>query len=132
MDESLSQRLASILGYLEEAVRAAGEFTMEQAPEVVQQFLLWKMTQGAVMMSGGVIAMITVLFLVRFFKKKAEADKCSYGGSDWWVGFWMCGLFGGGGSILLTVAGLMLFLKIWIAPKVYLIEYIADLATGTK
>ncbi|EAA9751336.1 hypothetical protein KX27_23770, partial [Salmonella enterica subsp. enterica] len=126
---------------------AAVSFSQTQLPDVVHQLLLWNMVDSLI---KTLIAILTIPLVFRFMKKqcqRVEIGKICDEGYSWERGnpkyrqtmVWdskgeinflilplsgvliMWGLF-----IIATVTN-MVWLKIWLAPKLYLIEYAASL-----
>lgn len=118
-----------------DAVRKSVDFVSEQAPDVVREFCVWRFWES-VIMAGFYIGLAVVLFfLFRYLSKKAaEAVK-------------KCDSYDAGGFEFLTVLLLALSIivpclflgvgglsnvknavQVKVAPKVYIIEYVVDLA----
>lgn len=127
---SLDKSLSTLIDGATEKGAKLVDFLYEQAPEVIAQLLLWHGVESFVIFIlyfaifvGGVYGNVKgILFL-----KKTIGD-------DWKENpaFWMPTAFGTiiGQIIMLAVISdnmNLTWLKIWIAPKVYLLEYIANL-----
>ena len=113
MDEEL---LNTALSDLLENMGSAKSFVIEQAPEVAQQLLTYNMTQaliGAIICFILAMAMIVIGFVI--MKKEEDAFPLL-----------MCGLLSLIPiAIMVTASGTAL--KIWLAPKLYILEYAAQL-----
>ena len=123
----MEERLEAILIWLEESVKATGEFVAEQAPEVVREVITFHRVFGTSMVALGL-----VLFGVAVFRLKRngtrwakDATKFDNEGAD----------FMGVANILLSVvfsiAGTIIFafnvnptMKVWFAPRLFLIEWV--------
>lgn len=130
-DEVLAKALEAAL----EAAKTTGNFVVEQAPDVVQQLLLFNTvayTVKTVLFS----TITTVGFVVaaKLFRKssaqaEAYANSHTYmapdGFSSFMLGGVSCGV--GGAALVATCNQLLSLLKITLAPKVWLIEYAASL-----
>lgn len=150
MNEQLQQALAAILNKTMEGVDAGVNFLSAEVPEVIHQLLMWKMVSAATVV--GLCLLAAVVFTLASFKglrdiaaynKACAAYRLSTGEAEaraledmqtigprnalaiiWFI---LCGV----SWIFLMSAGLVngaVILKIWIAPKIYLIEYAASLA----
>jgi hypothetical protein len=135
MSTDLNQALAEILIGVTETAEQAKDFVIAEMPDVVQQLLLWKMAESIVV---NVVSLLVILLLVMFWRwvwknKNAEWTKApklydSTALSDGWVG-----LIIGGTTVTVFIVLLcahflnLVWLQIWLAPKVYLIEYSAKL-----
>ena len=119
----LTQRLDSILAFLEESLKAGTEFAVEQAPDVVNQLLAWKFTVSLITFStAGLVFVGTCYGLYRLWKwgLGPNGDHDVVGGATCFA------LFPLSVSFMVLIFNLD-WLKIWIAPKVYLLEYAASL-----
>lgn len=105
------------------AAETAGDFVVQEAPIVVEQLLAWNFAFSLIWFIGGAtMFMITVIYTALFWRKKWHQ------GDD--------ELMGGLGIALPVVSTAiatflvccnLTWLKIAIAPKLYLLEYAADL-----
>ncbi|AXD90801.1 hypothetical protein B4W97_000245 [Salmonella enterica subsp. enterica serovar Ohio] len=147
MEEQANNILVELLQKASNGIDAAVSFSQTQLPDVVHQLLLWNMVDSLI---KTLIAILTIPLVFRFMKKqcqRVEIGKICDEGYSWERGnpkyrqtmVWdskgeinflilplsgvliMWGLF-----IIATVTN-MVWLKIWLAPKLYLIEYAASL-----
>ncbi|EIV4661718.1 hypothetical protein L8196_000416 [Salmonella enterica] len=147
MEEQANNILVELLQKASNGIDAAVSFSQAQIPDVVHQLLLWNMVDSLI---KTLIAILTIPLVFWFMKKqcqRVEIGKIGDEGYSWERGnpkyrttmVWdskgeinflilplagvliMCGLF-----IISTVTN-MVWLKIWLAPKLYLIEYAASL-----
>ena len=126
----LNESLVSLL----QTVAEAKDFTVAQAPEVLQQLLLYKtLFHGfSTLLAGLVLVVVVMLFL--WANKKNEEGETNYHVVLWQhdleppfvLGLLISGLLG---TVVFFVNGVTL-LKITLAPKLYLIEYAAGLLKG--
>ena len=128
MNEELQKALAEMIN---KSVAVAGDalaFTQEQLPEVVQQLLLWKM---AISILAALAFLGTAAITVRFIRDCARGDWEDNNPSGTIplivktiTAFVLC-------VVVLPIAAdeapLLDWLQIWLAPKVYLIEYATNL-----
>lgn len=123
MNETVNQILTKII----ESVTSVQNFVLEQAPDVIQQLLAWNFYFGLI---WGILGALTSLTLICVFFKKflPWADSLDRYDKDF-VMFLGSVIFG----IFLTISALVGIcnlteaLKIYIAPKLWLIEYAAQL-----
>jgi len=109
MNKQLEQGLVDVLNTFAQAK----DFTMEQAPDVVQQMLAYKLFTGAAQVVIGTLIIVLSLWATKYFWKDS------------------------GGEVLLpasimTVVGLCIlcssdFWMAYFAPKVYILQYVANL-----
>ncbi len=104
---------------------AAKEFILAELPEVVQQLLMWKAAESIVECLIGITGIVIPLLFVRWqFKNRVKHLKVLSGGGEPIYAL---------NTLLLLPAGIgfsvinLVWLQIWIAPKVYLLEYAASL-----
>lgn len=121
MNENLQQAMAEIIQASLSAVETAKNFLSEQIPDVIQQLLLWHFTASLIYFVCGILMLVTVVVAnYKAFKyMKADDDDNA---------LLIMMLSAGGGAVLavLGFAALNLkWLQIWIAPKIFLIEYAA-------
>jgi hypothetical protein len=120
------EQLQRILKSFADSVEGGTNFVLAQAPEVLQQLILWKRVESVVC---SVILLSVVIWLSRVCKRnKANSGKTesSYA-TDWPMGV---AAATGGLSILTFLvwcASLSPMLQVWLAPKVYILEYLRSL-----
>jgi hypothetical protein len=123
MNEQAQQALANLLSMAVDGIGGAVEFSKAQLPEVVEQLLMWRMTESAIWFSVGIMVMtITVWANLKAHGaiKKGDMDDMAY------AIVVPVSLFTFTGGFAATAASLD-WLKIMIAPKLYLLEYAASL-----
>jgi len=125
MTEELQGALTEILN----GILTAKDFMLAELPEVIQQLLLWKFWYYCLHNIVGIVLLIAgVVLAIRYFKKifKYINDGTSYNMRE--IAFLPYTIVT---VIWFLFAGHcinLVWLKIWIAPKIYLIEYAASLA----
>jgi hypothetical protein len=97
------------------------DFASEQIPEVIHQLLLWKFTTSLMAFCLGLSLFISTIIGVRLVSKQKHWHSSD---RDFCIGLTI--LLGGVFSTIIMCANLT-WLKIWIAPKLFLIEYAAEL-----
>lgn len=116
MEKELQSALIEILN----AAVSAKDFLVAEIPEVAHQLLVWK-TVESVLWCGLAMVVFALSFPVYKVAKKVERELCD-GPSV--IATWMC-------VFLVVFIGCVLFdfdwLKIQLAPKLYLAEYAMEL-----
>jgi len=115
--------LATILQKALDVATSTGDFIAGQIPDVAKQLLLFEASWALVWM---VLAIVIAVFAIWPYKcaKKMVADD-----SDWGPMYlipsvlWLV-------SVVVFMANIYDFLKITLAPKLYLLEYVAHLVNG--
>lgn len=138
--EVLTEMLQRVLNGVDSAV----EFSQAQIPDVVEQLLMWRMLQSLFpMLFFSFLTIILTYTTYRFMKtegwveveqkRRKEADKqYRENQADYILGVEISAYT----SLTLSVVSALIFvcnlnltwLQIWIAPKLYLLEYAAELA----
>lgn len=162
MNEELQNALAQLILSFVESMGGAKDFALEQAPEVIQQLLLWKATISAICFTLGVLLLIMGAAVLRkrliwsqpkppeptdpFIAKLHELEKADSFDARYHSKKLREALREPGAphisppdhlfliaapacmSGIAFIAMSLAWLQIWLAPKVYLIEYAANLA----
>lgn len=133
MNDQLQQALSITITKAVSSLETATNFLAAEIPDVIHQLLMWKLIYSASMMALGIIGLIGLvalnLYASKFCIKKHEElseNKNYYDGFQVWFPF-------GLGSVLAWLFAGSFFafrlnlewLQIWVAPKVWLIEYAA-------
>lgn len=124
MNEELQKALAEIITGALQTAEQAEAFVLAEMPDVVQQLLAWKMVQSLVYCVFGLLCFITIALYWRWAAKILERANEEYFDDHVAIGGLM------GTVVLVLIGGFavnLTWLQIWLAPKVYLIEYAASL-----
>jgi len=109
---------------------AVRDFTVQQAPDVVQQMLQWKFTESTIYCVFPSALLLGLLVLLRKLWKilPADAEYGTWGKLDAvfmpYALFGSCAVFGAT-TIALRMLNLT-WLRILIAPKLYIMEYVVE------
>jgi hypothetical protein len=128
MTNELEKILIPLIEKAASGAENAADFAIAQAPEVVEQLLRWKMCHSLLVFVGliGLFALMTY----GVYKYVISADGPSYDGTAEVMIIVLYPMV----SLFLLCAGSVAhaldWLQILIAPKLYLIEYVARLAKG--
>ncbi|AUV61798.1 hypothetical protein FDJ28_gp52 [Pseudomonas phage Bjorn] len=120
---TLQQSLADIITSATSGVKAGVAFLQQEIPDVIRQLIMWKMAEAAMWTLGALAVLITSLVIFCKLYKGKVWDWDHPGGFVMMV---VCFVAFGLASFRIMVNGGEL-LKLWIAPKVWLIEYGASL-----
>lgn len=120
MANKAEEVLATVLQKAMEVAEKTGDFVTEQAPDVVQQMLVWKFAQALVVGLVCAIVSFTCAYLVY---RVARAERLE----EWHDPATVASMLFGIPASFVMVSCLLEALQIWLAPKVYLIEYTANL-----
>lgn len=147
MQEEANKILVDLLKKASDGIDSAIAFSQAQIPDVVHQLLVWNMVDSLI---KTLIAISTIPLVFWFMKKqyqKVEIGIFDNEGWSWEKGnpkykptmIWesngeisflilpLAAVFVLWVSFIIAVVTNMTWLKIWLAPKLYLIEYAASL-----
>lgn len=102
----------------------------QQAPEVVEQLLMWHGIESLIKCIAAILVFVLPLIHYKVVKHTHQKLKVKEWSDE--SGFWIPTFFSGAIVFAISIGCFLAFinlkwLKIWIAPKVYLLEYLADL-----
>lgn len=123
MNKELEAQLASTLKDLTNTAGQIKDFTMEQVPDVIHQWLLFALIDNIM----GVIFWSLLIWLSYMTATKWSNQTRDYSG--WSESKLLTTIFGGllsAGSLFFVVMNLSNIIKIIVAPKVYIIQNIAS------
>lgn len=127
--DPLNQAFADIVTKALSGVDAAASFLSAQIPDVIHQLLVWKMAQAG----GGFI--LCLLFIIGYvFLIKMIVKNGYISGPDLDVLAVLALIIGGIFAVVcvvFAVANLFDMLQIWLAPKIYVMEYASSLIKGS-
>ena len=126
MEEKLQTALAELINL----TLQGKDFILEQAPDVITQLLAWKFTMSFVWFGIGVLLLLATIPLSKCIMKAIKTFQTCPSHEEG-----LCTgkiVFCGAGCFLFPMVALVdlinfTWLQIWIAPKVYLLEYAAQL-----
>ena len=129
MNEQLQQAVADLINKSVATAEKAGDFIISELPDVVEQLLLYEFWYSLIMFLFGLAFVFASAYGITSGSKTIisveEGDKPSH-----FVPFAVFKLVISVIMALLGIASVLLehtWFKIWIAPKVWLIEYAANL-----
>ncbi len=124
MQPELQNKLTSILNWVEETAKQAGDFVVEQTPLYIQELLAWNFWYSLIWFILGVVYLGVGLFsIVKLIKNGKEIlDSLEFSPNVLWV---LPSVFGIGCGMC-TIFGNLEWLQITVAPRVWLVEYVAS------
>jgi hypothetical protein len=133
--DTLKQAVAQVLTQATKTVGDAKDFVLAQLPDVVRQLLAWKFACSLIENLVWVgLLIVSSIILRRSFKDNVWKDDGSVRydvhPQHGWPRF-VLGVFSAAATVVSTIGTMIelcnpTWLQIWIAPKVYLIEYAKD------
>ncbi|NDJ59432.1 hypothetical protein GWD52_21095 [Enterobacteriaceae bacterium 4M9] len=123
MSEQTDKVLAELIQKASDGIDAAVSFSQAQLPDVVYQLLLWNATASLMMQVFCVVFFITYAVGLRWAIPEASNSSSRYEMAAFF--FVLIGAVSSP-SLLFVFIFNFDWLKIWLAPKLYLIEYAAQ------
>lgn len=100
------------------------DFAIEQIPDIIHQLLYWKVAEASLyILLGFVLAYFLILVGKYVYKATKEGGDLPL----FYLYFVMSSIVGGISVGCLVFNNLLIIAQIWIAPKIYLIEYASKL-----
>ncbi|AUR83515.1 TMhelix containing protein [Vibrio phage 1.036.O._10N.286.45.C3] len=124
MNEQLQGAVAQILERAISGIDSSVEFMQAELPDVIEQLLMWYAVRSALFFIAGVSLLILIPFLWRKWIVKCENSGNYCDGLDLYVIPALLSIIPFFTSILILDIE---WLQIWIAPKIWLMEYAAKL-----
>ena len=129
MNEQLQLTINDILSKSMEAFNSGADWLQGEIPEVVSQLLLWNMVSNGIWGLFWIAITITCIANVKYVSRIHEKAKAERNFDTEFNAFILLNM-----GAMLSLLGVLLFIhyaeefiKILIAPKLYLLEYAADL-----
>lgn len=126
MNEQLQQAIQQLIDKGLSGVDSSVDFIQQEIPDFVMQLLMWHGVYNFVLMSIGVLLIIVwIVVEIKLYNKLMTMNLDDH---DWIIGYGLLGTLGRLVPLGFISSTLNLeWLKIWVAPKVWLVEYAASL-----
>ncbi len=139
MDEQLKSKLMGYLDGLEKSAGKVQDFAAAEIPETIREWLMWQMVEGGMIAIGGVVLFAFVLCLCRLFMRLhnnvvADRNQASFHrySNEYWnasVAIFFVGIVA---SLVPVGIGMYRVAKTAVAPRVVILEKVAELTKGQK
>jgi hypothetical protein len=127
MKEELTLKVVEILTSMQNAVGKAGDFAMEQLPDIAQSYLMYGRVQSVVMLLLSLLCLAGFLFMTRWLVKNPwEGEFGEKRGHTNSLSIVLCVVFAIV-FIFVVLSNISSTLLVWLAPKVWLLKEIATL-----
>lgn len=123
LEDKASELLVKMIDVTVQSVSDVVEFGKQQIPEVIHQLIMWNIAKVSIWLIVGIVILVFLCKIGNTLKPGLNASEKGLGTFVQGI-FWAIGL-AVGGSVLVT--NLLQLAYIVIAPKVWLIEYAAEL-----
>ena len=128
MNKDLQESLAVVIQKATTGVEAGVDFLSAQLPDVIHQLLMWKAVESFLLMILSLCLFIVIGIVWRYVYKfeQKNKDRISVSGTGIFFGGILTCFIGAAAIVSFSLT----WLQIWVAPKIYLIEYAAKLMSG--
>lgn len=116
------EHVGDVAAMTKEGIMKAVEVMQEQAPELVREVLAWHFCKSLLLFVAGIVAIGLLVVAVKSTKKNWATIYRADGEIFCFMG---CGILLGIGIGMVTTN--ITWLQIWIAPRLFLLEYVSDL-----
>jgi len=132
MNETLQKALGELLSKANDGIDAAGNFLSAELPDVIRQLLMWHGVYTFILFIVGVILLMeSIYFTIKILKGTKTEGHFAFPTSSY-DSTTLFGFLSFMALIVVDVIALaainLQWIQIWIAPKVWLLEYAAKLA----
>ncbi len=122
MNEQLQSKLVEILSGIQSATKEAGDFAMEQLPDIAQQYVMYGRVNSLVWLFAWAVVFIAAVYMnfrfVRYMKNEDEWEMSP---------LLMATVSGAGGAGMVFMTCAQTAALVWFAPKVWLLKELASL-----
>ena len=130
MNDELQKAVSELLSKTIGGIDKAGSFLSGEIPSYIQELLMWKAAYSAIFcLIGVILVVLAAIWGERLLKKQAAWVMAGKSYESRELSFAVT-FFAGVIYFIVALEVLNLtWLKIWLAPRVYLVEYMASLAS---
>lgn len=121
MNEELEQQLISALDVINTWVQEGATFAVEQAPLVVTELLHWTLISNAL-----TVVVCSVFVWMLLFARSHMAYRFKWNSSEDVFGSWSIVFLSSFVPVLIALDSIYTAIKVWVAPRLFLLEWIAD------
>lgn len=123
LEEKATDLLVKMIDVTIQSVSDVVAFGKQQIPDIINQLLMWKIAESGVWLLFGIVFLCVGMFFSNHYYNRLEELEEGLGMAARIVGSIISILTGS----IMIVSNLLDVLYIWLAPKVWLIEYGAEL-----
>lgn len=127
MNEELQTQLAGVISALANTVQKTADFTVEQLPDIVTQYVAYGRVQATTVTVSFVILLVAFLVLLFRYGVFAQQDPDRHYWSDVRIASFWVGSTGSVIAFLCLAITTSDFIMVWLAPKVWLLKSLANL-----
>lgn len=123
LEEKATDLLVKMIDVTVQSVSDVVEFGKQQIPDIINQLLMWKIAESGVWLAFGFVFLVAGMFFSNHYYSRLEENERGLGMCIRIIGSIISLLVGS----IIIISNLLDVLYIWLAPKVWLIEYGAQL-----
>lgn len=116
-----------IVKWFADTLEQGKDFTLEQAPDVVQELILWKEVESLIVLGIITLVALGMCILCRFCHRRSTVvptgAKCGDPEMNWRDGTIFFGILALVFWLFAVPVTVISYLQVWIAPKLYALEY---------
>jgi len=117
-----SSEAERFLKLINDSLEGGKGFVLEQAPDVVQQLILWKRVESIVIVALLAVTALVALCLARSWSAKVDWDSAA---TEGYVYASVSGCFVFASCLIAALIVAVYSLEVWLAPKVYVLHYLS-------
>ena len=124
MDEQLQTKLIEIISEIQSGVKAAGNFALEQLPDIAQQYVAYGRFSLTLYVVLAIVLILSALFgAIKACKWSTDKEPEDAVYAITIVGSGLAGILG----VVVFLVNISEFILVWAVPKVWLIKELAHL-----
>lgn len=136
MNEELQQAITTLINKAVSGADATAEFLSGEIPDYIYQLLMWYGVSSFIKAAFGVVLLVCTVYFTKKIGKKMYKDyqdkkEWTWTGCDATLAYgmaWLALAMAASISFIISLRYINIeWLKIWIAPKVWLVDYAAQL-----
>jgi hypothetical protein len=120
MNEEINAKLLQYLEKTETTLESIVDFSSDQVPEIIEQLIMFNLVMSGAYVSLGILLLLAIFPVCKIANSFDDKDLCSMFKS---VGSGCLGTI----SMIMICSEMSTLIKCWIAPKLFVLEYIANL-----
>ena len=129
MNEQLQEQMAQILEVVKTSVTQTSGFVIEQMPLIVQELLLYKRISYTM---GFITPLLIIILVVFIWKKYILTNKKVMRKGEDFNGLIFLTAIMVIPSIMVMFINFLNMIRVWVAPRVFLIEYVSGLIKSSN
>lgn len=122
-----TDRINALIDYIADGIESGGDLAIQQAPIIAQDIVVYGRVSGATTVVGSTAIAVLLAWMTRKMWRLSEEAEYADGSVIWILGTAICSV---GCIVALSVALTGSNLMAWVAPRLYVLNYLRDLIGG--